>query len=186
MNYGPLEFAEYLRRRSPGQAESDTIRAARAAAPLPSPLLNRMHVDAGPRSLPAVARPAKVEAVSVHEAVAMHAVGSPTGRDFVRVIVRSSQNPKPVVLVLSAHQGVEWRVSCQPGTRLAAVLLSGFGPSTVTGAGDALVRRIGGFYAFRRGSVEYRHLESEVLRHTGKTIENFQSSYAGSRFEVGA
>lgn len=186
MNYGPLEFAEYLRRKSPEQAESATIRAARSAAPPTTPLVNHLTIIGSPRSLSAVARSAKVEAVSVYEAVAMHPPGSPPERDFVRVIVRPSTDEKPVVLVLSAYQGVEWRVSCEHGSQLAAVLLSGFGPSTVTGTGNAVVRRIGGFYAFRRGSAEFRHLETEVLRCTGRTIENFQSSYAGSRFEVGA
>ncbi len=47
------------------------------------------------------------------------------------------------------------------------------------------VHRIGGFYAFKRGSVEFRHLETEVLRCTGRTIENFRSVYAGARFDIG-
>jgi hypothetical protein len=186
MNYGPLEFAEYLRRRSPEQAESATIRAARAAAPPPMPLVNQLNVVTGARSLTVAARSAAVEAVSVYEAVSMHPPGSAPEPDFVRVIVKPSPASRPMVLVLSAYQGVEWRVSCQPGTRLTAVLLSGFGPSTVTGTGDAVVCRIGGFYAFRRGSAEFRHLETEVMRCTGRTIENFQSCYAGSRFEVNA
>ncbi len=182
MNFGPLEFAEYLRRRSPEQAESATIRAARAAAPP----RNQLGIIGGPHSLRAVARSARVEAVSVYEAVSMHPPGSPPEPGFVRVIVRPTVEVKPVVLVLSAYQAVEWRVSCEPRSKLVAVLLSGFGPSTVVGTGDAVVRRIGGFYAFRRGSAEFRHLESEVLRCTGRNIESFQSCYAGSRFEVGS
>ena len=65
------------------------------------------------------------------------------------------------------------------------MLLSGYGESTVAGAGNALVSSIGGFYAFKRGSAEFKHLEQEVLRCTGRNIENFQSVYAGNSFEVG-
>ncbi len=45
MNFGPLEFADYLRRKdiSPG-GESATVKAARAAAPAPAPLDQRLAV----------------------------------------------------------------------------------------------------------------------------------------------
>ena len=59
------------------------------------------------------------------------------------------------------------------------------GESTVAGAGQAQVASIGGFYAFKRGSAEYLHLEQEVLRCTGRNIDHFQSMYAGSAFEIG-
>jgi hypothetical protein len=90
-----------------------------------------------------------------------------------------------VVLVLSSHQTVEWEITLAAGAELTAVLLSGYGESTVVGAGNALVSSIGGFYAFKRGSAEYLHLEQEVLRCTGRTIERFQSMYAGYEFEIG-
>jgi hypothetical protein len=181
MNYGPLEFADYLR-RSEEHPASATIRAARAAAPEQAPL-NRLSVVAGPHSLSALARDAQLEAVSVYEAVAMSPPSEPRQPGTVAVLVR--QTPRPVVLVLSSHQGVEWRLSPVPGSRLVAVLVSGFGGSSVQGVAPEQVHRIGGFYAFKRGSVEFRHLESEVLRCTGRTIENFQSVYAGSRFDIG-
>jgi hypothetical protein len=39
MNFGPLEFADYLRRKDDGRAgELATVTAARAAAPAPPPL----------------------------------------------------------------------------------------------------------------------------------------------------
>jgi hypothetical protein len=182
MNFGPLEFADYLRRSEP-RPESDTIRAARAAKPQPSSLINLLTVVSGPRTLPAVARVPSVEAVSVYEAVAMGSPGEPRSVGAVEVSVRKTS--RPLVLVLSSHQPVEWRLSCQPGATLAALLLSGYRQSTVVGAEPTLVHRIGGFYAFRRGSAEYRHLESEVLRCTGRPIDNFQSMHSGSSFVIG-
>ena len=48
-----------------------------------------------------------------------------------------------------------------------------------------LVTSIGGFYAFKRGSAEFKHLEKEVRRCTGRGIDRFQSEYAGHRFVIG-
>jgi hypothetical protein len=183
MNYGPLEFAAYLIRKKDGKKDSAAVAAARAAAPRSKPAKNRLTVISGSGLLPRLARAAQVEAVSVYEAVAMRAPCAPLTAGPVRVLVRVAS--RPVVLVLSSHQTVAWELEVAGGTRLAAVLISGYGDSTVAGAGDALVSSIGGFYAFKRGSAEFKHLEQEVLRCTGRNIENFQSVYAGNTFEVG-
>ena len=184
MNYGPLEFAAYLNRKKNGKPESAAVKAARAAAPKAKPEKNRLTIISGSGLLPRLARTAQVEAVSVYEAVAMRAPGAPRAYGPVKVLVRAAL--RPVVLVLSSHQTVEWQLTLAPGATLAAVLIAGYGESTVTGAGNALVSSIGGFYAFKRGSVEFKHLEREVLRCTGRNIENFQSLYAGNVFEVGS
>ena len=50
MNFGPLEFADYLRRKDDGRAdEAATVKAARAAAPEPPPLDNRLRVISASR-----------------------------------------------------------------------------------------------------------------------------------------
>jgi hypothetical protein len=183
MNFGPLEFAAYLERNDPKRAESATVRAARDAAPVPVPARNQLTIISGPGALSRVSRSARVEAVSVYEAVAMRAPSMPQQPGPVRVLLR--RTARPVVLVLSSHQTVEWQLEVEPQAALEAVLLSGYGESTVTGAGAAQVTSIGGFYAFKRGSAEFRHLEDEVLRCTGRNIENFQSMYAGHTFEIG-
>jgi|SRR5882672_2141705 len=187
MNYGPLEFVAYLKRKPAGRGESAVVRAAREAAPK-SPLRdrpenNRLTLIAGGPLMPRAARAAPVEAVCVYEAVAVRAPCKPESEEPVSVLVRST--PRPVVLVLSSHQTVRWEIALAPNATLSAVLLSGYGESTVAGAGGAPVSSIGGFYAFKRGSAEFRHLESEVRRCTGRKIERFQSEYAGHRFEVG-
>lgn len=183
MNYGPLEFAAYLNRKGAGKKESAAVKAARAAAPKPRPEKNQLTIVAGSGILPRLARTAQVDAVSVYEAVAMRAPCAPRSYGPVKVLVRGAL--RSVVLVLSSHQTVEWELTLSPGATLAAVLISGYGESTVAGAGNALVSSIGGFYAFKRGSAEFKHLEQEVMRCTGRGIENFQSVYAGNTFEVG-
>ena len=130
-----------------------------------------------------VPRASQVEAVCVYEAVAVRPPSTPESVDPVSVVVR--ETPHPVVLVLSSHQTVRWEIALAPGATLNAVLLSGYGESTVVGAGEAMVASIGGFYAFKRGSAEFKHLEKEVRRCTGRKIEGFQSEHAGHRFEIG-
>jgi hypothetical protein len=184
MNYGPLQFAAYLadRDRTGGRRDSATVEAARAAAPAERAQLNRLSIVSGNPSLARVARAAQVDAVSVFEAVATHSPGASYAHGPVTVTVKTTQ--RPVVLVLSAHQSVQWEIVVSAGAALSAVLLSGFGESTVEGAGDALVASIGGYYAFKRGTAEFRHLESEVMRCTGRHIDTFQSAYAGKSFEI--
>ena len=184
MNFGPLEFAARLRRKGASPRESAAVRAARDASPADAPARMRLSVVNGVGSVTRVARSTLVEAVSVYEAVSMSALSMPPQPGPVRVIVR--QSTRPMVLVLSSHQTVDWQLELAADVELHAVLLSGYGESTVGGAGRALVTSIGGFYAFKRGSGEFRHLEDEVLRCTGRSIENFQSVYSENLFEIGA
>ena len=156
MNYGPLEFAAHLRRKE-----------------------NRLTIISGPRSLQ---RTVREEAVRVFEAYFTGTVMLPRVGKPVRVTINESH--APIVLVLSSHQPVTWRVDLRPGARLLAVLLAGCGESRVSGAGDAVVQSIGGYYAFRRGSGEFRQLEDEVRRATGCAIGKFESASAATEFQA--
>jgi len=187
MNYGPLEFAVYLQRKNMGRVESATVKAAREAAPhapmSARPENNRLTVISGGPLRPAFARAVQARPVRVFEAVAIcPPIGLQTRRP-IEILVRESHSP--VVLVLSSHRVVRWQIEFMPGASLEAVLLAGYGKSAVNGTGDALVASIGGFYAFKQGSVEFRHLEREVMRCTGRKIEKYQCVYAGNRFDVG-
>lgn len=181
MNYGPLEFGVYLKRRETGQDESAEVRAARAAAPESRPEENRLTVVSGPNELRTLARDAQVEAVSVYEAIVDRAPGQVSGP----VRVRIQKAWRPIVLVLSSHQPVSWQIEPADGVDLRAVLLAGSGESRLSGAPQVPVTSIGGFYAFKRGSLEFRHLEREVMRFTGCAIEHFYGAYAEDQFEVG-
>src|SRR5690349_4349881 len=155
VNYGPLEFADYLRRT--GRRDSAAVQAARAAQPASSTPVNQLRVISGPARLLSARPAAPLGSVRVYEAVAMNPPSDPRAPGAVRVALRATG--QPVALVLSSHQAVDWRVALAPDVELAAVLLSGWGSSTVEGVAAGAVHRIGGFYAFKRGSLEYRHLE---------------------------
>jgi hypothetical protein len=62
MNYGPLEFAAYMRRK--GERESATVKAARAASAAPLAPENRLTIISGPRALTRVARDSKAEVIT--------------------------------------------------------------------------------------------------------------------------
>jgi hypothetical protein len=65
MNYGPLEFAAYIKRKGAGAGESATVKAAREAAPTPASgdllEINRLTVISGGPLRPRDADAAPVE-----------------------------------------------------------------------------------------------------------------------------
>ena len=177
MNFGPLEFVAYLRQKDARRREPAAVKAARAAAPVPAPEHNQLSVVSGPREMRRTGRGAERDTVAVFEAIAGPVTDGAMGQP-VRVRVTSAAGP--LVLVLSSHQAVRWSLDVAPRAMLVAVLLAGRGESSVRGAEAVPVISIGGFYAFRRGSQEFRHLENEVLRATGCTIHGFQRAHASA------
>src|SRR5262245_40207008 len=127
MTYGPLEFAAYLRRKSAPEPDSAAVRAARASVVAPRPEENRLTVISGPRAMRKLVRD---EAVGVFEAIVTATLVLPRVGKPVRVTLNESR--VPMVLVLSSHQPVTWRVDVRPGVRLLAVLLAGCGESRVS------------------------------------------------------
>jgi hypothetical protein len=180
MNFGPLELGAYLRRQESREEDSAEVRAARDASPRGHSTSSRLGILSGRDDLTPLVRDTRLDAVSVYEAIIDRAPGR---ADPVRVRVQPAW--RPVVLVLSSHHPVEWQIEAQAGADLRAVLLAGSGESRVTGAPGIPVSSIGGFYAFKQGSLEFRHLEQEVLRCTGCAIEHFFGMYAEDHFDVG-
>lgn len=182
MTFGPQELTAYMRRKGKRVRESAAVQAAREAAATPLSDENILTVISGPSELVRIA-PGTLEAARVYEAVAMppEEAGAPRA---IRVCVRNGA--KSLVLVLSSHHAVDWQIELERGAGLEAVLLAGAGDSTVSGAGEVPIVSIGGFYAFKPGSLEFRHLEDEVMRCTRRSIDGFQSDCASNLFVVGA
>jgi hypothetical protein len=180
MNFGPLEFAHHLRRKERRGREPATVQAARAAAAPELAEENILSIISGPHELVRVAAGSH-DAVHVVEAVAMPPAETTTN---VAIRVRVAGRPHPLVLVLSSHHAVDWQIDLDPGAVVEAVLLAGAGETSVRGAGEVPVASIGGFYAFRRDSLEFRHLEAEVMRCTRRRIGSFQSHCSASHFNI--
>ncbi|OYU26357.1 MAG: hypothetical protein CFE41_16495 [Burkholderiales bacterium PBB2] len=129
-------------------------------------------------------RDAQVEGVGIYEAREKIAQpGQLRGTGRVSVTVRRSG--RPVVLVLSSYESVQWNIKLEPGAKLAAVLVGGYEESTVLGAGDVRVVKIGRIFAYSREGPEFLALQREVARWVGKPISLFQSGYHGSSYTVG-
>jgi hypothetical protein len=129
-------------------------------------------------------RGAQVEGVGVYEGRgARHGHGQARAPGTVEVRVRRSA--RPIALVLSSYEPVRWTIVQEPGASVAAVLLSGYHESTVTGAGAARVYQIGQGYAYGQASPGYGDLQRSVARWTGKPMAVFQGRYEGSSFSVG-
>ncbi|OYY73711.1 MAG: hypothetical protein B7Y40_07560 [Gammaproteobacteria bacterium 28-57-27] len=129
---------------------------------------------------------AQVEAVGVYQGTGTSGGVSPEGRKMGTVDVLVRRGTAPVILVLSSYEPVQWKISIDPGAQLAGVLLSGYYPSLVTGAGSALVLQMGRFYAYQRSTREYDALNREVQSWTGgQSIKVFQGQYKGTTYTVG-
>jgi len=130
------------------------------------------------------ARVADIETVGVYEGEgAVHGAGSSV-RQPGTVQVRVKRG-RPVILVLTSYEPVNWVVKPEPGATVLAVLRGGYYPSQVQGAGNARLTDLGRFYAYKRGDAAYDRLDAEVKRLSGKSIDRFQGTYRGQDFEVG-
>jgi hypothetical protein len=135
--------------------------------------------------LAGVPRDAQVHVVGVYEGAGSAAPGGQAGRSAgtVRVMVKSSS--RPIVLVLTSYEPVNWSVANAGGT-IAAVLLSGYHQSNVQGVGNAAVLRIGSVHAYKPNSAEYERLRQAIAQYTGAMeIRSFQGQYTGAAFVVG-
>ncbi|MEO8155106.1 MAG: hypothetical protein ABI605_18725 [Rhizobacter sp.] len=164
------------------------MEAAQAAAATSSPSVsgqasNRAAGMAGP-SLPGLPRDAQVHMVGVYEGHNLSTSRTgPRQPQSIRVILRPTG--KPVVLALSSYESVRW-VLVNNGANIAAVLVSGYEPSTVTGASNAPVLRSGSNYAYKAGSPEHMRWRQEIQQAVGPLdIRSFQGQYSGTEFLVG-
>ncbi|GAB3509993.1 hypothetical protein GCM10027400_12540 [Pseudoxanthomonas daejeonensis] len=134
--------------------------------------------------LAALARTAIIETVGVYEGEgAVHGAGSSVREPgTVQVLVRRG---KPVILVLTSYEPVNWIIKPEPGAKVAAVLHGGYHPSQVHGAGDARIIDMGRVYAYKRGEGGFERLDGEVRQRSGKPVGRFQGNYRGNLFQVG-
>lgn len=134
--------------------------------------------------VPDWARNGEVAAVGVYESTrGSHGIGKPSRAGPVKVQVRRGR--KPVILVLTSYEPVQWQIEKDLGAQIAAVLVGGYHTSEVRGTDGVRQLDIGNVYAYEQGSEEYRKLEAAVARRTGLRIASFQGRYSGETFAVG-
>ncbi|MBC5782133.1 hypothetical protein H8N03_04195 [Ramlibacter sp. USB13] len=121
----------------------------------------------------------KVAMLGVYQAAGSSRSTARTGT--VNVVVGPGR--EPLVLVLSNYEKVNWQIQAG-GRKIAAVLLSGYHESTVSGQGQAEVVRIGRQHAYKIDSGDFQILRREVARYVGPATPVFQGTYEGSLFQV--
>lgn len=140
-------------------------------APITRPLLTQIPSNA------------RVAVIGVYQA---RNTGPSKSNERVTGVVRVSvaPGPTPLVLVLSNYEPVRWLIDNSNGRTLSAVLMSGYYPSTVIGASQADVLKIGSNAVYKMGTTEYESLKTDVGRYLSNPITSFQGSYEGQDFQV--
>lgn len=158
-------------------ASADPSRSAAAAAPfatrpvVQAPMLSDIPADA------------QVMVVGVYEpSNRVRVPGNPrAGSGSVRITLTPGR--APLVLVLSNYEATRWIV--QGDRKIAAVLLSGYGDSSVIGPGSDKSVRIGSTHAYSMDSPEYQKLKQDIARYVANPVRVFQGKYSASEFTVG-
>jgi len=132
-----------------------------------------------------VPRDAEVHIVGIYQGEGGAAPAGSTAHPVRNVRVRTRASSRPIVLVLTSYEPVNWVVT-DSGARIAAVLLGGYHPSDVTGVGNANVLRIGRTYAYEANTDQYARLRTTVAQYAGeREVRSFQGAYTGTDFTVG-
>ncbi len=125
---------------------------------------------------------ARVSVVGVYEGTSSsnkrnmaHAPGS------VRINVQPGSTP--LVLVLASYEPVHWLINAN-GRKISKIFTSGYYDSTVIGADNAPVIKIGSKYAYKLDSSEYTQLKQDIARYIENPVQLFQGSYTGREFSV--
>jgi RNA polymerase sigma factor (sigma-70 family) len=136
------------------------------------------------------ARPADVE---------MHVigVGEPKEGRGGRVFVEVRPTARPVVLVLTSYNSVEWHVKLAEGARVKKAIVSGYFAQEINGLpadvpvenrswfpNDGSRRKNGWFYASEWNTPEYREMARRLNELTGLPIASFQSADHAESFIV--
>ena len=125
---------------------------------------------------------ARVSVVGVYEGTANPAANNlPHMPGNVRINVQPGSTP--LVLVLASYEPVMWSVNTN-GRKINKILVSGYHDSSVVGATNTPVIKIGSRYAYKLGSNEYNQLKQDIARYVENPIQLFQGAYTGREFSV--
>jgi hypothetical protein len=132
-------------------------------------------------SLPRIPEGAQVYVIGVHDA--QSPMLSEDMQDGV-INVDVEAGPTPLVLVLANYRSVKWAVH-NAGRPIAAVLVSGFEPATVTGVKQKPVS-IGKCFPFESGTPEEKNLSTRVSALVPGAMQRIDASYHWWKYTVRA
>lgn len=168
------------------QAEQAALRAEVGLGNIPRPAPAPVPATNLQAPLAGLIADARVEAVGVYQGSgATHESRANANSTPPTVQVRVNRSDKPLALVLSSYEAVRWLIIPEPGARLAGIFVSGYKQSSVIGATSARVITMGQNFAYDMNSKEFRALDEEFSRLTGRRIALLQGRYEGGVFNVG-
>ena len=108
------------------------------------------------------------------------------------IIVKISDDTKPIVLVLTAYEKTLWKVSIEEGVRLVKVILGGYLSQRVTGLPPGTPIEV---YTHEPSPCDncwqspeyfysYKTPPKELKKITGLPVTSFQGKYTGSEFSI--
>ncbi len=166
---GEIELAEQLAKlQNPGPEEQVN------KTPFPG---GQTAIASGPR-MSGVPANAEVSVIGVYRPMRGR------GREFGPIDVTVAPSKKPLVLVLSSYESVQWNIASN-GRPIAAILLSSNTGSRVRGF-EGNVVSIGQEFAYKIGTEDFTRLKASVARYVPMPIRLFQGAYSGAEFSVPA
>lgn len=128
-----------------------------------------------------------VKAIGVYEGMYQKGVShSRKHHPKGQVRVNIGRFKKPLVLVLSSCEPVEWYVNNRFKTKINKILLSGPAKSQVSPNLQFNTTRIERSCAYKKSSKGFTRLSGAVQEETGQILKSFQGLYKGESFNVGS
>ncbi|ACV35048.1 hypothetical protein [Accumulibacter sp.] len=115
------------------------------------------------------------------------------------ISVEVSRSPAPMVLVLMSYDPVLWRISVNPRSRIAKIILAGYHGQDVDGIANSIPvevrtheaspcrncsRQGEYFYAYNQDSKEFDDASRKIQKITGVVQTSFQGGYQADRFAI--
>lgn len=124
----------------------------------------------------------RVSVVGVYQGTSSSTVNK-TSHSPGSVHINIQPGSTPLVLVLSSYEPVHWLINAN-GRKINKIFTSGYYDSTVIGANNTPVIKIGSKYAYKLDSNEYAQLKQDISRYIENPVQLFQGAYTGREFSV--
>ncbi len=134
----------------------------------------------------------------VHHSPELHILGAYEGSSDHTIVATTSVHVQsgtvPLVLVVSSYESVLWSFTIDPGANVQRIILNGYKPQQITGAGTIAVTNLSPYTAGWLGAgyaypplpddPDTNLLISNAQAYTGLTLESFGGAYQPHAFTV--
>jgi hypothetical protein len=136
----------------------------------------------------------EIHVVGIYEAVSGSFGQHPLGSATIQVRYHEVTPMKPITLVLSSYEPVNWIIERDPGAAIEKIILNGFYSQSVSGAGSTPVLNLSGYsssfgsYAYQwplsTGGSDTQQLLANVEDYFGVRVSSFAGAYRANSFSI--